>query len=184
MLRFAGFRFDTHPADLPELPGAAESPAAFVRRLARAKARAVAARLGDGLPVLGADTDVSIGGRILGKPSSETACVDMLLTLSGRRHQVTTAVVLLTPSGEQERVTVTEIEFATIDAAEARAYWASGEPRDKAGGYAIQGRAARWVRSVRGSCSGVVGLPLWEACDLLRRAGIRPHDAGPAGAAP
>lgn len=179
MLRDLGYRFDAQAADLPETPGAGEGPLEFVRRLAFAKARAVAARLSDGKPVLGADTDVSIGGRILGKPENQEHCIEMLMSLSGRMHEVTTAVAWVSSAGERELITVTEIEFAPIRLADAKTYWESGEPLDKAGGYAVQGRAARWVRSVKGSYTGVVGLPLCETCELLEQAGIRPMTGNP-----
>jgi len=174
LLRDAGYRFETAPADVPEIPGAGESPLDYARRLALDKARAAAADL----PCLGADTDVSVDGRILGKPRDAEDAVAMLLALSGRRHQVISAVALVAGARESVIATVTEVEFVHLDRAQALAYWATGEPADKAGAYAIQGLAARFVRAVQGSVTGVVGLPLAESCELLASFGIYPASAG------
>lgn len=175
LLREAGFAFECRPADVPEQPHPGESPAGFARRLALDKAEAVRAQLDTVLPVLGADTDVSVDGQILGKPRDRQDAVDMLMRLSGRSHQVHSAVALRL--GEQRLVaaTCTEVVFGCVPRAEAEAYWDTGEPVDKAGGYAIQGRAGRWVREIRGSYSGVVGLPLVETIELLRQAGVEPR---------
>lgn len=175
LLTEQGFRFVVDRPAIDETPLAGERPAAFVRRMASAKAQQLWLGRGDGLPVLAADTDVSIDGRILGKPRDADDGVGMLLALGGRVHQVCTAVALFTASGCDWVETCTEVELAALSADEARAYWASGEPADKAGGYAIQGLAARWVVSINGSYSGVVGLPLYESCALLRRHGINPE---------
>lgn len=172
LLREAGYRFDSAPADVPEVPGAGESPLDYARRLALAKARGAA---GGAMPALGADTDVSLDGRILGKPADAEDAVAMLLALSGRSHQVISAVALVDGGREEVVATVTEVEFVRLDRAQALAYWATGEPADKAGAYAIQGLAARFVRAVRGSVTGVIGLPLAESCELLARFGIHPH---------
>ena len=169
LLHEAGYRFEARPADVPEVPKPGETPLDYARRLALAKARALAGAL----PVLGADTDVSLDGRILGKPrDAEDACA-MLLALAGRSHQVISAVALVAEGREAVVATVTEVEFVPLTRAEALAYWATGEPADKAGAYAIQGRAARFVRAVRGSVTGVIGLPLAETCNLLSEFGIR-----------
>jgi septum formation protein len=176
LLREAGYRFESRPADVEEVARAGESPAQYARRLAQDKAQAARLRLepGDTRPVLGADTDVALDGRILGKPEDREAAVDMLLSLSERTHEVHSAVALA--CGEQCWVdgTCTEVHFGPITRTEAEAYWSTGEPADKAGAYAIQGVAGRWVREIRGSYSGVVGLPLYETMQLLRRAGIEP----------
>lgn len=178
LLREQGYVFDCLPVDLPEVPGPGEAPLAYARRLALDKARAAAAR--SGRPALGADTDVSIDGRILGKPrDAEDACA-MLLALAGRSHQVISAVALVDGARQEVIATCTEVEFVPLDRAQALAYWASGEPADKAGAYAIQGLGGRYVRALRGSYSGVVGLPLAETAELLARFGIHP---GPATAA-
>lgn len=170
MLRDAGYRFECLPADIAEQARPGESPAAFARRLALEKARAV--RTPRALLVLGADTDVALDGEILGKPRDREHAVDMLLRLSGRAHEVHSAVALVGADREELDATCTQVIFGRISQAEAEAYWATGEPADKAGAYAIQGGAARWVREIRGSYSGVVGLPLYETLQLLARLGV------------
>ena len=173
MLRAAGYRFECLPADIPEqaLPG--ETPVAFARRLALEKARAVHASRA--LPVIGADTDVALDGQILGKPRDRADAIDMLLRLSDRAHEVHSAVAVVSPERVEIEATCTQVVFGRIRRDEAEAYWDSGEPADKAGSYAIQGGAARWVREIRGSYSGVVGLPLYETVELLRRFGLEPR---------
>lgn len=175
MLRTLGYRFDCLPADVDETPLPAEAPADFAARMALAKARAAAARAPTRLPVIGADTDVSVDGRILGKPAGREDALAMLASLSGRSHLVCSAVALLHGDELLQALTVTEVQFGVVGAQDALAYWNSGEPADKAGAYAIQGGAARWVRGIRGSYTGVVGLPLLETCELLARIGIRPE---------
>jgi septum formation protein len=177
LLRDAGYRFECVPADLPESVRDGESPADFARRMALDKAVAASGRNAGAaapLPVVGADTDVSIDGRILGKPRDRDDAVDMLLRLSNRGHEVHTAVAVRRGAEQALDATCTEVVFGRITRAEAEAYWDSGEPVDKAGGYAIQGLAGRWVREIRGSYSGVVGLPVYETMALLRRFGVEP----------
>jgi septum formation protein len=140
-------------------------------RLARAKAAAAATT---GAFVLAADTVVACGARVLGKPATEVEARDCLALLSGRRHRVLTAVVVVAPDGRRaERVVVSVVTFARLTEAEVTAYLASGEWRGKAGGYAIQGRAAAHVRFLSGSHSNVVGLPLHETANLLGGLGYR-----------
>lgn len=160
------------PVDETPLPG--EPPAAYVERLALAKARAGLATLPAGQPavVMGADTAVILDGRILGKPVDEQDALAMLAGLSGREHQVLTAVALASVDQAQVLSVSSQVRFRAIGAAEARAYWASGEPQDKAGSYAIQGLAAIFVESLQGSYSAVVGLPLCETAQLLGAFGI------------
>ncbi len=158
---------------IDEAPDEAESPDHYVIRLAREKAQAGHALLrnaADSL-VLGADTTVVIDDTILGKPQGRMDALRMLALLSGRIHRVYSGVALL---GNQldTRLSVSEVAFRPIDAFEAEVYWASGEPQDKAGGYAIQGQAAVFIRELRGSYSGVMGLPLYETAELLGNAGI------------
>ncbi len=190
LLRQLGFEPEVVAADVDEaaLPG--ESPDELVERLARSKAEAVLvrlapdgrARVGDGraLVVLGADTLVVHAGRILGKPREREAFLDNLLALAEDEHDVLSGVAVLrvAPGGElaPPRVAkvVTRVRFGSIDRAAALAYWESGEPHDKAGGYALQGLGARFVASVSGSPSGVIGLPLHETARLLDAAGVRP----------
>jgi len=164
------------PADIDERLRHGEAPEAYVLRMSQEKAGVIAAdpRRSRGLAVLGADTSVVLQGRVLGKPADAAQACEMLEGLSGRSHEVLSAVTLLGPLGGASRLARTEVRFRRIGAAEAAAYWASGEPRDKAGGYAIQGRAAAFVESISGSYSGVVGLPLYETAALLAQAGLAP----------
>lgn len=169
LLHQIGVAFRTHPTDIDEsvLPG--ESPEGYVERMATAKARAA---LGDALqPVLGADTAVVLERRIFGKPLDRDDAIDMLLTLSGRTHQVLTGVAVVADT-LHFRLSVSRVLLRTITRAEAVAYWASGEPADKAGGYAIQGLGAMFVEHIEGSYSGIMGLPLFETAQILERIGI------------
>ena len=161
------------PADVDERPGARERPADHARRLAEAKADQVA-RLHQGSFVLAADTVVAVGRRILSKPADEAAARRSLALLSGRRHRVLGAVVLVAPDGRRaRRLVVTAVRFKRLEPREIEAYLESGEWRDKAGGYAIQGRAAAFVPAINGSYSNVVGLPLAETAALLSGLGYR-----------
>ncbi len=157
-----------------ERPKPAEAAADFVQRLAVEKAMAGSKVLGHGAkaPVLAADTAVVVDGGIMGKPEGREHALRMLRKLSGSTHQVFTGVALVCNS-VRTRLSVSEIRLRPISSDEAEAYWASGEPRDKAGGYAIQGLGAIFVSSIKGSYSGVVGLPLLETADLLQGCGIR-----------
>jgi len=146
---------------------------ACVSRLALAKAHEVRARdNAQALPVLGADTAVVLGGEMLGKPADRAAAMSMLRCLSGRTHQVLTAVALVSAHSELLRLSASSVTFRDLDAAEMTRYWASGEPGDKAGGYAIQGFAAVFIERLEGSYSGVMGLPLFETAALLDGAGV------------
>ncbi|WP_293391015.1 nucleoside triphosphate pyrophosphatase [Nevskia sp.] len=159
-------------ADVPEQPKPGQSPLAYALETATAKARAGAAHARLPIPVLGADTDVAIDGVILGKPRDADDAVAMLMRLAGRSHQVVSAVAVVAGERLETIWTITEVVFGAIAAADARAYAASGEPLDKAGAYGIQGHAARWVRRIEGSYTGVVGLPLYETAELLGRFGV------------
>src|SRR5688572_25460981 len=159
------------PADIDETPLAAEPPNEYVLRLARQKAEAVWARHPD-LPVLAADTTVVVDGEILGKPESEADAHSMLGKLSGRDHLVHTAVALWSDVHQMLFHTSTQVCFAHLSADEIHAYWESGEPRGKAGAYAIQGLGAVFVTGISGTYTGVMGLPLFETAHLLRQAGI------------
>ena len=153
-----------------------EAPDAYVVRLARQKADAGwrARPLRTPSPVLAADTTVVLDGEILGKPNDRSDGEQMLRALGGRTHEVLTAVAVATLQGLISRTSRSEVTFRTISGAEAHDYWATGEPRDKAGGYAIQGGAAIFVADLKGSYSGVMGLPLFETSELLEQAGV-PH---------
>lgn len=160
------------PADLDETPLKAERPAAHAVRLAAAKAQAVAARH-PGAHVLGADTVVGVGIRILPKAEDEATARRCLALLAGRRHRVLSAVTLIAPDGSaRHRLSTSIVAFKVLTAAEIDAYLAGGEWRGKAGGYAIQGAAEAYVRFLSGSHSGVVGLPLFETRALLVAAGF------------
>ena len=150
----------------------AELPADYVARLACLKATTVRQR-GEALPVLAADTTVVLADAVYGKPSGRADGLAMLAALAGRTHQVLTAVALATDGGVALRVSCSSVRFRDIERAEIEAYWDTGEPRDKAGGYAIQGYGAAFVAALSGSYSGVMGLPLFETAELLRAAGIR-----------
>jgi len=172
LLAQIGVPFSLLDVSVDETPSPAESPEAYVERIARAKAQAGLARLDDrdGC-VLGADTSVVLDQRILGKPESRADGLAMLAALSGRTHRVMTAVALARRAACEVRVVVSEVTFRTIEA-EAERYWASGEPLDKAGGYAIQGWGAAVVSQLQGSYSAVVGLPLCETAQLLDAFGL------------
>ena len=148
-----------------------EAPAAYVERVARAKAesgwRRMMQRNLPQAPVLAADTTVALAGRIFGKPASRDEAAEMLAALSGKRHEVLTAVALAQGEWLESSLHVSEVEFKQLAAEEIRQYVATGECDDKAGAYAIQGRAARFIVDMRGSYSGVMGLPLYETCQLL-----------------
>ena len=172
LLRQIGIEPDTvAPAEVGETPRPRELPVQHARRLAEAKADAVAPdHLG--AFVLAADTVVAVGRRILPKPADEAAARRCLSLLSGRRHRVLGAVVLVAPDGRRaRRLVTTAVRFKRLEAREIEAYLASGEWRGKAGGYAVQGRAAAFVPAVNGSYSNVVGLPLAETAALLRGLG-------------
>ena len=158
-------------ADIDEalLPG--ESAADYVVRMARAKALAVRER-GMALPVLAADTTVVVDEIVCGKPADEGESLAMLERLSGRTHQVLTAVALAAHGAVSFRLSASEVRLRRLSRAECAAYWRTGEPHDKAGGYAIQGRAAVFIEHLSGSYSGVMGLPLFETAELLRAAGV------------
>ncbi|POA55621.1 MULTISPECIES: Maf family protein [unclassified Pseudomonas] len=174
LLTQIGVPFTVIGADIDETPLAAETPAAYVERLARGKAAAGRAALASDSTacVLGADTAVVLDGRILGKPRDQADALEMLMALSGREHEVLTAVALLDGQRSQARVVRSLVRLRSISEQEARRYWASGEPRDKAGGYAIQGLAAVFVAGLNGSYSAVVGLPVCETAELLGDFGI------------
>lgn len=157
------------PADIDESPQAGESPVATALRLARAKAEAVAL---DGEIVLAADTIVALGEQQLGKPTTEDDARRMLRLLSGRTHEVTTGVALVSDGRQQAQLSTTHVRFRDLTDDEIAWYVATGEGTDKAGGYALQGRAAAFVESIHGSHTNVIGLPLDVVIRLLRTAGV------------
>jgi septum formation protein len=168
LLTQAGFRFQIHPAHIPEDPQPNEDPIHYVTRLAREKAEAVFAKLANPeITVLGADTTVTLDNHILGKPENPEDAARMLRLLSGRTHRVITGVSLVTAHRTQTAAEVTAVQFLTISEAEIQQYIATGEPNDKAGAYAIQGHAARWIPRIEGCYYNVVGLPISLVSTLL-----------------
>ncbi len=172
LLRQIGVRFTVRAPAIAEEQRAGEAPEAYVIRLAAAKAEAVWAAVADTQPVLGADTAVVLDGAVLGKPGNAVEAAAMLERLSGRTHRVLTAVAVRHAAGLETRLSASEVRFRATTAAERLAYCASEEPLDKAGGYGIQGYAAVFVEELKGSYSGVVGLPLFETAALLTRCGV------------
>jgi septum formation protein len=167
-----GVPYEVVHVDVPEIRGPGETPEEFVCRVAQDKARAGVVVSGDGSPVLAADTTVVVDDEILGKPDSGEAAIRMLNQLSGRSHTVLSAVALAWGRSLTCRLSRSEVSFRTLGPSEIEAYVASGEPADKAGAYAIQGGAARFISHIAGSYSGIMGLPLFETAELLGDAGI------------
>lgn len=173
LLRGLGITFSVVPADISEELKPGEAPLAYALRMAEEKALKVAEQFPNDY-VLGADTIVVAEGEVLAKPCDPQDAARMLAVLSGRRHQVTTAVSLVSPGGHTEtRSCTTDVWFRELNEKEIRTYVASGEPMDKAGAYAIQGGAASWVIRLEGDHSNVVGLPMPLVAEMLQRQGIR-----------
>ena len=170
VLADAGFVFETLVAGVDETRRKGEPAEAYVRRLAEAKARAAASRVGPPAVVIAADTAVVVDGELLGKPASPEDAGRMLRRLSGRTHQVLTGLaVLQLPEGTAcVELETTQVTFAPLSETEIESYLASGEPLDKAGGYAIQGRGGRFITRVEGCYFNVVGLPLARLYRMLR----------------
>jgi septum formation protein len=170
-----GLPFAVLDVDVPERRAPGEHADAYVRRVARDKARAGLQLLGDAHGwVLGADTEVVLDDEVFGKPLDAADAAVMLRRLSGRTHQVLSAVILAGPEGEHAVLSKSDVTFGPLDEATIAAYVASGEPEGKAGAYAIQGNAQAFIAHLSGSYSGVMGLPLYETAGLLRAAGIAP----------
>jgi septum formation protein len=164
-------RYRVCPVDIDETPVFAEPPLSYVQRMASEKSAACAEKLATNLPILAADTSVVIDGTILGKPKDQLDALAMLSLLSGKTHQVYSAISLRGKEHSQA-VSITNVTFKKLTKQQIMAYWQSGEPLDKAGGYAIQGMGSVFVESIIGSFSGVVGLPLFETAELLSKHGI------------
>jgi septum formation protein len=158
-------------AHIDETVHPGEMPRDYVMRMARQKALAVRDR-GESLPVLAADTTVVVDDVIYGKPRDREEGIAMLQRLSARTHEVLTAVAIADTRGVELRLNVSSVRFRRLTLEECNAYWETGEPHDKAGGYAVQGAAAVFIESLNGSYSGVMGLPLFETAELLRAAGV------------
>lgn len=172
LLEQIGVAYRVQAVDVDETPLAGESPRAFAERMALAKARAGWMAQSSGLPVLGADTVVTLDGVILGKPADRDAALHMLGRLSGNTHRVISAVALVHGDREAVRCAETRVRFRTLSPREISDYWDSGEPADKAGAYGIQGLGALFVEHIEGSYTGVVGLPLFETGQLLEAFGV------------
>lgn len=174
LLDQTGVAYRVVAQSVPEAMRAGEAAEDYVLRLALAKARAGwdSQEGGSRLPVLGADTAVVVAGQILGKPRDRQDGLRMLEALSGCQHQVLTAVALVTAERQASRLSISRVAMREITPQERQAYWDSGEPADKAGAYAIQGRGAVFISRLEGSYSGVMGLPLFETAELLRDFGI------------
>ena len=168
LLRQIGVDFETQVADIDESTRPNEASLAYVQRMAREKAQKVAEQHPQRW-VLGSDTSVVLGDNILGKPNDRAHAIDMLLSLAGQTHQVITSVALAGPK-QLEAHSISRVRFRNISRDEAEAYWATGEPADKAGGYAVQGRAAVFIEHIAGSYSGIMGLPIFETAQLLEQA--------------
>lgn len=172
ILTALGLSFTCDGVDIDESALASESVSDMALRLATGKARSAFDTGEYGVPVLGADTIVVLDDRVFGKPGSKEDALHMLACLSARTHQVLTGVAVLTNGGLETALSRTEVQFREIGPDEAEAYWQSGEPAGKAGAYAVQGLGGIFVSAIRGSYTGVVGLPVYETADLLVRAGV------------
>lgn len=166
LLTQLGYEFTAHALDIDETPIEGELAADYVERMAREKAQA-GLRLYPESQVLGSDTIVVLEGKILGKPRDKAHCIEMLTSLSGREHQVMTAIALCDSEHTQSEVITTRVVFGDISDAEILDYWHSGEPADKAGSYGIQGLGGKFVIKIDGSYSAVVGLPLYETHQMI-----------------
>jgi septum formation protein len=170
LLQQLGVEFGILEVDVPEVPQPGEPPADYVRRVAREKAGAGLLQVVStkGAQVIGADTEVVLADEVFGKPADTADAARMLRALSGRTHEVISAVYVIDAAREAERVSVTKVRFAPLDERAIDDYLESGEHLGKAGAYAIQGRAAAFVERIEGSYTGVMGLPLFETAALLR----------------
>ncbi len=185
LLRQIGIEFELlmlrdepgRPGFVSEIPHNGEAPEDYVIRIAREKAEsgwsAILGRRLPQRPVLAADTTVTIDGKIMGKPASPEEALDMLRMLSGRTHQVLTAVAVIAQDELREALNRSEVTFSDVNDSVLRAYCATAEPYDKAGGYGVQGNAAQFIERINGSYSGIMGLPLFETTHLLQESGIK-----------
>jgi septum formation protein len=178
LLAQLGVSFTVAPADIDEGVAPEETPQDYVRRMAIGKAQAGYAQaktagIEPGFVVLGADTSVVVGKYILGKPQHKADAIRMLELLSGRTHLVLSAVAVTDGQRVEDRISTTEVSFRNVSPTEAAAYWVTGEPCDKAGAYAVQGLGALFVQELKGSYTGIVGLPLYETAGLLALFGCR-----------
>jgi septum formation protein len=177
LLQQIGIEFIVLPSDIDETPLLNELSEAYVLGLAAEKAQAcyddLVSQSAPIYPVLAADTTVSLDGKILGKPQDDDEAFQMLSSMSGRCHEVHTGIAVATHEGVQVAISTTQVEMAKLSDETILAYIATGEPRDKAGAYGIQGLAGALIKRIEGSYSGVMGLPIYETAQLLGQAGIR-----------
>ena len=180
LLEQIGVAFEVSPADIDESPLANETPDQFVRRLAEAKAARAVDTLtaGDRAIVLAADTIVVVDDKVYGKPVDDRHAASMLCQLSGRSHEVLTAVAVARDEVRACEISRSRVTFGSLSSDQIDAYVATGEPRDKAGASAVQGRAAVFIERIEGSFSGVMGLPLFETAGLLRNVGVEVMQKG------
>ena len=173
LLRQIGVAYEVIVAAIDESIRDGEETREYVCRMAREKAMVIHRRDGVQVPVMGADTTVVVNGRILGKPVDRDDAIRMLERLSGRTHEVWSAVALVLPGGKlYERLNITRVTFSVLDRAWIESYCDNGEPMDKAGAYGVQGIAAQKISHMEGSYSGVMGLPLYETAEILQQAGV------------
>lgn len=176
LLRQIGVDFDVLPSDVDESVHPGEAPEHYVLRLAREKAETCLRRIAldrlPAMPILAADTTVCADGEILGKPENKEEACAMLRRMSDRWHSVHTGIALAWDDKVEVAISSTQVEMAPLTEAEIAAYIASGEPHDKAGSYGIQGLAGAFIRRIEGSFTGVMGLPVYEAAQLLKKAGL------------
>jgi septum formation protein len=176
LLAQLGIQCFVKSVDIDETPLPNESPLDYVKRVAAEKSAACLAVYDGDLPILAADTSVVLNNQIMGKPENQQHAEQMLLQLSGATHQVYSAISLRNPNvsglNHWEAVNITDVTFRKLTLAEIAAYWQTGEPCDKAGGYAIQGLGSIFIEKISGSFSGVMGLPLFETAQLLVQQGI------------
>lgn len=176
LLHQLGIDFEVFVPEVAELQAPGESPADYAKRIATEKAwqvsDVVARRKLPMRPVLGADTCVTLDNQVLGKPRDRDDGETMLRHLSGREHSVLTAVTVLSAGAEYSALSMSRVNFRAVTNREIARYWETGEPADKAGAYALQGRAAAFISNIEGSYSGIVGLPLYEVAGLLKKVGL------------
>ncbi len=167
-----GVLFQVVTQNVDEVSRADESPENFVIRLALEKAQYGLRQTDNNIPVLGSDTAVVIDNTILGKPQNHQHAIEMLMQLSGRTHQVMTGVVLVNQQQTLSAVSISEVTFSELERGICENYWRTGEPSDKAGAYAVQGKGAVFIKNINGSYSGVMGLPVFETAQLLKQFNI------------
>ncbi len=168
LLKQIGIEPLCQPVDIDESLNKGEHPLEYCQRLADEKANAAWKKTNKNIAVLGSDTIVVLNNETLGKPKDRNDAISMLIKLSGTTHQVITAVTVLSPKGKKSNHSISHVSFANLTESEIMTYVDSQEPMDKAGSYGIQGYAARWIKSISGSYSGIMGLPLYETAELLK----------------